>query len=436
VKQSPPPLPPRRFEISAEPHITVLRRALAAAAREQATSESESDAVGAQTPAPVRQREEHEPDSVGTPASGLRRRSPRLLAVLALAVLLIGAASACYSIASPEGWADPIFAGNTIYLSANRGQLEAYDRSTQKVLWQFPSSQDKQTKLDGIYSTPVLDPNGSTLYFGAYNGNVYSLDATTGQMHWGFNTGSALIGGILLKNGALYVGNSDGRFLALQASNGQKLWEKQAGKRVWSTPIDAGSMVVVTSMDSDVYAFNAQNGNLAWKSTVASAAVASTPSLDGTTLTFGAFDKHFYAVRENNGAQIWQSPAGGNWFWTRGLVSGDNLYAGNLDGYLYAFDSNSGALRWRVNLGAPVRSAPALANGVLVVAARNGMIHGLDPASGKDKWPAINAGGNVLANLVQNDTGLYALTEAGTHGGGRLLQIDATNGTTTSVIGP
>lgn len=369
-------------------------------------------------------------------SSVLRPRRRRLLAVLALAVLLIGAASACYSLASPEGWADPIFSGNTIYYSGNRGQLEAYDRAGQKLLWEFPSATDKNLKLDGIYSTPVLDPSGAMLYFGAYNGNVYALDTSNGQMHWGFNTGSALIGGILLKNGTLYMGNSDGRFLALRASDGQKIWEKQAGKRVWSTPVDGGNTVVVTSMDSNVYAFDAQNGNLAWKSTVASAAVASTPSLDGSTLTFGAFDKHFYAVHDSNGAQVWQSPAAGNWFWTKGLLSGDSLYAGNLDDYLYAFDSSTGALKWRVNMGAAVRSAPAIANGVLVVAGRNGMIHGLDPATGKDKWPAINSGGTILANLVQNDTGLYALTEAGSHGGGRLLEINAATGSSTSVIGP
>ena len=351
-------------------------------------------------------------------------------------MLLIGAASACYSIASPDGWADPVFSGTTVYFSANRGQLEAYDRAAQKLLWQFPASGNKQLKLDGVYSTPVLDPNGSLLYFGAYNGNVYALDTSNGQMRWQFDTGAALIGGILLRSGTLYLGNSNGRFVALRSSDGHQLWEKQAGKRIWSTPIDAGNLVIVASMNSDVYAFDAQNGNLAWKSTVASAAVASTPSLDGSTLTFGAFDKRFYAVHDNNGDRIWQSPAAGNWFWTKGLLSGDNLYAGNLDGYLYAFDSSTGALRWRVNLGAPVRSSPALANGVLVVAGRNGMIHGLDPATGKEKWPAINSGGNILANLVQNDTGLYALTEAGAHGGGRLLQINAANGSSTSVIGP
>jgi len=126
-------------------------------------------------------------------------------------VLLIGAASACYSIASPEGWADPIFSGNTICYSGNRGQLEAYDRSAQKLLWEFPGSGNKQIKLDGIYSTPVLDPNGPLLYFGAYNGNVYALDTSNGQMRWGFNTGSALIGGLLLKNGTLYAGTRSGK---------------------------------------------------------------------------------------------------------------------------------------------------------------------------------------------------------------------------------
>ncbi|HEV7215716.1 MAG TPA: PQQ-binding-like beta-propeller repeat protein, partial [Chloroflexota bacterium] len=121
--------------------------------------------------------------------------------MLPLAVLLLGTASACYSVASPQGWADPVFDGNTVYYTRNPGKLEAYDRSAQRQLWEFPTSQMKNVKLEGIYSTPVID--GQILYTAAYNGSVYALDRTSGQPHWAFPTGSPIIGGILLKDGVL-----------------------------------------------------------------------------------------------------------------------------------------------------------------------------------------------------------------------------------------
>ena len=365
----------------------------------------------------------------------LGRSWPRL-ALLALGLLLMSLIAGCATVAAPQGWADPVFAGNgtTIYYGTGHGQIEAYDTTSQKMLWDFPSGQQAKTiKLAGIYSTPVLD--SQTLYFGAYDGNIYALDQSSGQFRWAFNTGSPIIGGILLKDGTLYTANSNGRVLALRASDGQKLWQQQAGQRVWSTPIDAGNLIVVTSMDKSVYAFDTQGG-LAWHSRVAQAAIASTPSTTGGQITFGAFDKRFYAIQQSTGDKLWDSPTAGSWFWTRGLVSGGDLYAGNLDGSVYDIDASSGALKWHTDLGAPIRSAPVLAQGVLIVAARSGMIHGLDPQSGKDKWTPIDAGGQVLANLVQQNTTTYALTEANGKANARLLAIDAANGSSKSVGTP
>ena len=56
--------------------------------------------------------------------------------------LLSAATDACYSLPSPQGWADPVFDGNTIYYSPTAGKLEAYDRSAQKTIWDFPNGQN------------------------------------------------------------------------------------------------------------------------------------------------------------------------------------------------------------------------------------------------------------------------------------------------------
>ena len=359
--------------------------------------------------------------------------APRLLALI-LAVALLGTAAACYALPSPQGWADPVVDGSTIFYSPTAGKLVAYDRTAQKVIWDFPGSQDKNLKLEAIYSTPILD--SQALYLAAYDGSVYALDRTSGQRKWETKTGSPIIGGVLLKDGIIYGGNSDGRVFALQSSDGRKMWEQQAGRRVWSTPVGAGSLIVVTSMDSDVYAFNMQGG-LVWKSTVASAAIASSPGVVADRLTFGGFDKRFHSIEEGTGAQVWSTAPAGNWFWTQGLISGDSLYAGNLDGHVYAYDASNGSLKWQSDLGSPIRSAPVLVGSALVVATRSGAIHGLDPVSGKEKWPAIEAGATIFANLVPSQTStVYAVTQPGTKNGAHLLEINPTTGSSTTVIAP
>jgi outer membrane protein assembly factor BamB len=370
--------------------------------------------------------------------AGLRRQTetPKLhirgFFALLTGLLVLAASAACYSLPAPQGWMDPVFDGNIVYYSPTAGKLTAYDRSAQKSLWDFPGN-NKQIKPEALYGAPVI--NNDTVFTTAYDGNVYALNKSNGQMRWAFNTGASIIGGALLKDGALYVGNSDGKVYAIQASDGKKLWQQQAGRRVWSTPVEANGLIVVTSMDSDVYAFNSQ-GQPAWKSTVASAAIASSPDRSGNKLTFGGFDKRFRAIDGNNGDSLWSTDPAGNWFWTQGLLSGDNLYAGNLDGHVYSYDTRNGSLKWQVDLGAPVRSAPALVAGALVVATRTGAIHGLDPSNGSEKWQPIEAGASILANLVPSQSNtVYAVTEPGTKNGAHLLEIDPTTGSSSPVIG-
>jgi len=370
--------------------------------------------------------------SLGGKAGRSNIRCLPRLALFPLAILLLGTASACVAIATPAGWADPVFDSGTVYYSPTAGKLEAYDLSAHKVLWDFPSQQTKNIKAQAIYSTPVVDQRN--VYCAAYDGNVYALDRTSGQLRWTYSTGAPIIGGLLLENGVLYLGNSDGHVVAVQATNGQKVWQETAGQRVWSTPVDAGGNIVVTSMDRDVYAFNAQGG-LVWKSAASSAAIASTPEVESGQLTFGGFDKRYHVIDSSNGTPVWTSAPADNWFWTQGLIAGNSLYAGNLDGNVYAYDVSNGDLKWHADLGSSIRSAPVLENGTLLVAARNGFIHGLDPDNGQDKWSPINAGGSVLANLIAAPgNAVYATTQPGSKTVARLIEIDPTTGTSSNVI--
>jgi outer membrane protein assembly factor BamB len=361
------------------------------------------------------------------------KRTARLLRLL-LSFALLGMATACYALPSPQGWPDPVIDGATIYYSPTAGKLVAYDKGSQRNLWEFPGNQNKDLKLQAIYGTPVL--SNQVLYLAAYDGNIYALNSTTGQLKWTVKTDSPVVGPVLLKDGVIYAGNSNGNVYALQSSDGKQIWQAKAGKEVWSGPVDSNGLITVTSMDGDVYAFNGQ-GSLVWKSTVANAAIASKPNVTAQQLAFGSFDRRFHAIEPSSGAGVWSTAPAGNWFWTAGLVSEDNLYAGNLDGHIYAYDASSGALKWQSDLGSPIRSAPALQQGVLMVATRGGSIHGLDPVNGQDKWPAIEAGAEIYANLVPTPANsVYAVTQPGTKNGARLLEVHPDTGKYDTVISP
>ncbi len=186
-------------------------------------------------------------------------------------------------------------------------------------------------------------------------------------------------------------------------------------------------------------AIRADSGTEIWKNTDANGAITSTPSLDGGHLYFGAFDKHLYALdTQNNGREIWKSsPAADNWLWGHPLVQNGMVYTGSLAGTIYGVNAGNGQVEWQQKLGTSIRGRPAIAQGVLVVADRDGRVQGYDPASGAPKWSKpTELGSRSLGDLVpQSDGSVLVLTDGGTNGT-RLVSIDPLTGTATDLVKP
>jgi eukaryotic-like serine/threonine-protein kinase len=84
------------------------------------------------------------------------------------------------------------------------------------------------------------------------------------------------------------------------------------------------------------------------------------------------------------------------------------------------------SLAWPpVSLGAPIRSAPIVEDGRAYVASRDGVVHAIDLASGREDWrypqPDEEPLGGITAGLALHDGMIYVGTEAGTL---HLINID------------
>ncbi len=373
----------------------------------------------------------------------------RSLIVIAPVALLGLLALGCTSISQPQGWAAPVVTDAGYLTSLHRGKLELVDKTTKAITWEFPPASDnslplayRQTKLNGIYSTPAV-AGGDTVVLGAYNGKVYALKLADGTPIWKqpVDTGGAIVGNVAIDNGVAYVGNSEGDLLAIKVADGSLVWNKpfKAGDRIWSTPVVDNGVIYVTSMDRHVYALKEDSGTEIWKNSDSGGAITSTPSLDSGRLYFGAFDKHLYALdTQKNGAEVWKSsPSADNWLWGHPLVQNGMVFTGSLAGTVYGVSAQDGTVQWQQKLGTSIRGRPTIAQGVLVVADRNGRVDGYDPASGAPKWSKpTELGSHSLGDLVaQSDGSVLVLTDGGTNGT-RLVSIDPLTGTATDVAKP
>lgn len=359
-----------------------------------------------------------------------------LLALLALATVLL-TATACATIATPQGWSGPLAVEGMVLISS-KGDITAVSSDTFTRLWTFPDDKrfpgDKDIELQGIYGTPVVA--AGAVYFGAYDGNVYALDLEMGRSVWPqpFETDGRVVGGVALGQGILYAGSDDGILYAIDPSSGSETDRFDAGDSIWAAPLVTDGVVYVATLGGKLYALDAKTLDPLWgKPFQAEAGLVSTPVLAGDTIIVGGIDRQLYAVQLATGELRWPFKAD-NWFWTQPLVEGGVVYAGSLDGNVYALDLETGRLAWEKPFQAesPIRAAPILANGVLVIADRSGNLYGLDPATGVIKWGSLDApvrlGGDVLGHpALLGDEVLF------TSQGGKLFRVNPQNGSSQQV---
>jgi outer membrane protein assembly factor BamB len=336
-----------------------------------------------------------------------------LLALVLFALLATG----CQRVLKPQGWAPPQMEEGTLYATIDVGRMAALDPNDLTVKWVFPPDTDEGDKLDlqGIYGSPVV--GGDTVYFGAYDDNVYALNAVDGSLRWTFQTDDPIVDSLVLRADTLYVGSSDGTLYAIDTTvctNSCPLTAARTfdtGSSIWASPLLVEDMIYVAAMNGRLYALNAETLEpVDGFSFEGDAGLLVEPTLanDDTVLT-GGIDNKLYALDRTTGAEKW-SLEGGNWFWGTPLVDGETVYAADLGGNVHALNVSDGSTIWSdaFQTASPIRSAPLLAGETLVVVDRAGNAYGLDPKGGTQQW-----GPTLLGKVVLSDPSLLVRSTPG-----------------------
>ncbi|GAC1314728.1 MAG: hypothetical protein NVSMB2_04670 [Chloroflexota bacterium] len=141
---------------------------------------------------------------------------------------------------SPPAGADGIGSGaspavapdGTIYVGANNSNLYAISPDG-RLVWLF----EAEREIAGIWSTPALSRDGSTLYFGANKGGIYAVDRVNGSLHWRFPiVGSVYSSPALDATDTLYTGSTVGHVFAFEGATGREIFDYDAQAPIWTAP--------------------------------------------------------------------------------------------------------------------------------------------------------------------------------------------------------
>jgi polyvinyl alcohol dehydrogenase (cytochrome) len=327
-----------------------------------------------------------------------------------------------------NGWADP---SNTRFQSAKAAGLNRQTTPKLKLKWAFGFP-----NVTTAFGTATI--SDGSLFIGAADGTVYSLDAQTGCVHWTYASASGVRVSPVLGNGEVYFGDLRGNVYALESATGRLLWKTRADEhpmavitgspKLVSGKLYAGRLYVpISGRDESIAATNpsyecctfrgsvvaleAATGKQIWKAY----AIPDTPKLTGKNAA-GA------KTLGPSGAAVWSSPTLD--LQKRVLYVGTGVnYSNpptNTSDAVLAFDLDSGRLLWthqftsgdsynfacgaqdKTNcpkdpfIDADFGNSGILRSRILVIGDKSGMVYAIDPDhEGKLLWKQKIAAGGV-----------------------------------------
>jgi outer membrane protein assembly factor BamB len=305
--------------------------------------------------------------------------------------------------------------------------VELRDGSTPAVLWRFPTDAD-DIDFDGIYAQPILD--GDRLYIAGYAGLVVALEnlkATPDEV-WSapLDLEANIVGTPVLEGSLLYIATDEGEVVTVDADTGAVLGRLPiADSRLWSAAVlDQGVLYVAGLDEPGLTALDAgPNVSLRWERDT-TGAVRSDLAMLGELLIVGTFDGVLYAYDvDAQGAERWQFTGDGGWFFAPTLIAGDRIYAVTMRGSVYTLDRAGGELWSQEFEDAEFRVKPIIAESVLIVADRNGLLTGLDLTDGRTVWSQELENAQFDATpLVVGSKVIYVTTR------GEIVSVDPVTG--------
>lgn len=238
-----------------------------------------------------------------------------------------------------------------------------------------------------------------------------------------FATGDDVWSSTAVVDGILYVGSDDGNLYAVDAETGDEAWNRSTGDYVDSSPTVAEGVVYVGSWNGSVHAFDADDGSEEWVAETDDGVFLSSPTLEDGTIYLGDQDGTVYAFDAETGAEEWRTTEPADGINSTVAVADETVVAASTDGSVYAFDADTGDESWNVSLGGASWSSPAVENGTVYVGDRDDAVRALELATGDEVWNASVDGPVEGSPAVANGT-----IVVGTYGGSA-YGLQASNGT-------
>ena len=295
------------------------------------------------------------------------------------------------------------------------GQVSAYKGKEQ--LWK--SKITKQELTAGVEAAEGI------VVVGNRKGQLFALDQVTGEQKWTTQLSGAILSPSLIQSGRVITIANDGTIFAHDAVSGQQVWayklpNVQFSLRGQPAPVRLDDRtILVASANAYVYGLDVISGVPRFQRRVAISEgrsdiqrlidIVGDPVVAGQYLVTTSFQGQVTVTDLATQRVVWSEDASST---NRPEVSGDKVFVSTVDGKLNAYSLSTGQLAWQnEELLNRQLSNPVMLGQSLVVGDLDGVIHLLDPASGKLVGRAKTSGEVQSLRVIDNQ--LYVATRKG-----------------------
>jgi eukaryotic-like serine/threonine-protein kinase len=263
----------------------------------------------------------------------------------------------------------PAVANGIVYAGSYDGKFYALNAQTGAIKWKFategerrfeakglnglqPKNQTMADQYDVFLSSPVVVQGA--VYFGSGDGNLYALDAATGQLKWKFKTGDVVHASPAYADGVLFFGSWDSYFYAVDAATGKEKWRFHGGEDplihnqvgFQSSAAVVDGVVYVGCRDSNLYALDAATGKEKWKFFNELSWVITSPAIVQNRVVFATSDSSLFHIADAGTGKSLLKQQAKAFMFSSPVVAGDVVLIGVMNGTLQARDLKTGEPLW------------------------------------------------------------------------------------------
>jgi outer membrane protein assembly factor BamB len=242
----------------------------------------------------------------------------------------------------------PVLADDLIIVGSADAHVHAFAARTGAARWQFATGAP-------VYASAAVARGVAAIASG--DGNVYGLNVADGTQRWQFRlpeTESAFAQSPAATDGQrFFIGAWDRNVYALDADTGHEAWRYLATSSSFyysaaiAAPAVARGRLYIPSNDNVLHALDATTGAVVWKQSSSGDKFGySSPRVAGDRIWIGCLGDRgeVRCLAAEDGRELWATATGATIYESSPALAGGHVAIGSVNGTLWLLDSNSGRI--------------------------------------------------------------------------------------------